>query len=90
MKDTELWVFGDGFNPNWVAFGEHLPLNELISRHSVEYENHTKKQITGCSFQYAKKELDEDYGEDVYHYYLHENDDEEGNIPVTLIHGEKI
>ena len=37
QKETDLWKFGDGFRPTWVAFGAHLDFDELVSRHSEDY-----------------------------------------------------
>lgn len=83
---TDLWRFGDGFNPTWVAFGAHLNFDELVMRHSKEYFEETGKTITGIGWQYARKEFDDDSEDGSQRYYLYGKKIKGAVTPVTVIH----
>jgi hypothetical protein len=84
-RETELWKFGDGFNPVWVAFGAHLNFDDLVSRHSKEYSEETAKTITGIAWQYARREFDEDSEDGSQRYYLYKKRVNGATTPVTVI-----
>ena len=84
-RETELWKFGDGFNPVWVAFGAHLNFDDLVSRHSKEYSEETGKTITGIAWQYARREFDGDSEDGSQRYYLYKKRVNGATTPVTVI-----
>ena len=83
---TELWKFGDGFNPVWVAFGAHLDFDVLAGRHAKEYLEETGKKITGIAWQYARREFNDDSEDGSQRYYLYKKKVKGATTPVTVIH----
>ena len=69
-QKTDLMEWGGDCPGLWVILGAHLDLDEAIIRHGDEYLAETGKEITGLSWQYARREFtDEGDGSQAYYLY---------------------
>jgi len=83
-QKTDLMEWGGDYPMLWVIFGAHLDREEAIRRHGDEYRHETGKEITGLSWQYARREFT-DEGDGTQAYYLYRKPKKGAVTRVTVI-----